>query len=116
MFHKSPLPNPDVEAVSFSHDSLGRGGGGDEGGGRGSCPGTPEMRRRQEEALKRLAGQVGSPCNLMYIYCLYICSFMLLDIRCITFQWKILSTLHFSESYSYCLSCQLKILDMRNVS
>uniref|UniRef100_A0A671WVL6 Tetratricopeptide repeat, ankyrin repeat and coiled-coil containing 2 n=1 Tax=Sparus aurata TaxID=8175 RepID=A0A671WVL6_SPAAU len=47
-------------AVSFSHDSLGRGGGGDEGGGRGSCPGTPEMRRRQEEALKRLAGQVVS--------------------------------------------------------
>uniref|UniRef100_A0A671WSC5 Tetratricopeptide repeat, ankyrin repeat and coiled-coil containing 2 n=1 Tax=Sparus aurata TaxID=8175 RepID=A0A671WSC5_SPAAU len=27
---------------------------------RGSCPGTPEMRRRQEEALKRLAGQVVS--------------------------------------------------------
>ncbi|TDH03510.1 hypothetical protein EPR50_G00163540 [Perca flavescens] len=48
-----------VEAVSFSHDSLGRGGGGDEGGG-GSCPGTPEMRRRQEEALRRLAGQVVS--------------------------------------------------------
>lgn len=52
----------DVEAVSFSHDSLGRGGGGaggDEGGGE-SCPGTPEMRRRQEEVLRRLAGQVGS--------------------------------------------------------
>ncbi|KAM3597287.1 uncharacterized protein V6R79_002587 [Siganus canaliculatus] len=52
-----------VEAVSFSHDSLGRGGGGggggDEGGG-GSCPGTPEMRRRQEEALRRLGGQVVS--------------------------------------------------------
>ncbi|XP_070837267.1 protein TANC2 [Chaetodon trifascialis] len=48
-----------VEAVSFSHDSLGRGGRGDEGGG-GSCPGTPEMRRRQEEALRRLAGQVVS--------------------------------------------------------
>ncbi|KAM9346470.1 protein TANC2 [Symphorus nematophorus] len=49
-----------VEAVS--HDSLGRGGGGggDEGGGGGSCPGTPEMRRRQEEALRRLAGQVVS--------------------------------------------------------
>ncbi|KAI3359383.1 hypothetical protein L3Q82_002886 [Scortum barcoo] len=47
-----------LEAVSFSHDSLG-GGGGDEGGG-GSCPGTPEMRRRQEEALRRLAGQVVS--------------------------------------------------------
>ncbi|XP_031732098.1 protein TANC2 isoform X3 [Anarrhichthys ocellatus] len=43
-----------AEAVSFSHDSLGRGGGGDEG----SCPGTPEMRRRQEEALRRLAAQV----------------------------------------------------------
>lgn len=63
-----PPLNPDVEAVPFSHDSLGRGGGGDEGGGRGSCPGTPEMRRRQEEALKRLAGQVRSPCDLMYIY------------------------------------------------
>ncbi|XP_068434760.1 protein TANC2 isoform X2 [Clinocottus analis] len=45
-----------AEVVSFSQDSLGRGGG-DEGGG-GSCPGTPEMRRRQEEALKRLAAQV----------------------------------------------------------
>ncbi|XP_008293598.1 protein TANC2 [Stegastes partitus] len=51
-----------VEPVSFSHDSLGRGGGGggDEGGGGGSCPGTPEMRRRQEEGLRRLAGQVVS--------------------------------------------------------
>ncbi|XP_070779391.1 protein TANC2-like [Enoplosus armatus] len=52
-----------VEAVSFSHDSLGRGGVVDEGGGGGgggSCPGTPEMRRRQEEALRRLAGQVVS--------------------------------------------------------
>ncbi|XP_035511503.1 protein TANC2 [Morone saxatilis] len=48
-----------VEAVSFSQDSLGRGGGGEEGG-EGSCPGTPEMRRRQEEALRRLAGQVVS--------------------------------------------------------
>lgn len=49
------------QAVSYSHDSLGRGGGGgDEGGGGGSCPGTPEMRRRQEEALKRLSGQVVS--------------------------------------------------------
>ncbi|KAM7386074.1 hypothetical protein PAMA_008950 [Pampus argenteus] len=51
-----------VESVSLSHDSLGRGGGGggDEGGGGGSCPGTPEMKRRQEEALRRLAGQVVS--------------------------------------------------------
>ncbi|XP_030592654.1 protein TANC2-like isoform X2 [Archocentrus centrarchus] len=50
-----------VEPASFSHDSLGRGGGGgDEGGSGESCPGTPEMRRRQEEALRRLAGQVVS--------------------------------------------------------
>ncbi|XP_042361228.1 LOW QUALITY PROTEIN: protein TANC2-like [Plectropomus leopardus] len=51
-----------VEAVSFSHDSLGRGGdeGGGGGGGGGSCPGTPEMRRRQEAALRRLSGQVVS--------------------------------------------------------
>ncbi|XP_060882732.1 protein TANC2 [Labrus mixtus] len=49
-----------VDAVSFSHDSLGRGGGGDEGGGGGSCPGTPESRRRQEESLRRLAAQVVS--------------------------------------------------------
>ncbi|XP_075879844.1 protein TANC2-like isoform X2 [Nelusetta ayraudi] len=49
-----------VESVSFSHDSLGRGGGGDDAGGGGSCPGTPEMRRRQEEGLRRLAGQVVS--------------------------------------------------------
>ncbi|KAL7379306.1 hypothetical protein ABVT39_025845 [Epinephelus coioides] len=48
-----------AEAVSFSHDSLGRGGGGDEGGGE-SCPGTPEMRRRQEAVLRRLSGQVVS--------------------------------------------------------
>lgn len=54
---------PDVETVSFSHDSLGRGGG-DDGRG-GSCPGTPEMRRRHEEALRRLAGQVSSPFCLM---------------------------------------------------
>lgn len=52
------LPLPDVESASFSHDSLGRGGGGDDAGGGGSCPGTPEMRRRQEEVLRRLAGQV----------------------------------------------------------
>lgn len=26
--------------------------------GGGSCPGTPEMRRRQEEAMRRLASQV----------------------------------------------------------
>ncbi|XP_005468648.1 protein TANC2 isoform X1 [Oreochromis niloticus] len=46
---------------TFSHDSLGRGGGGgDEGGSGESCPGTPEMRRRQEEVLRRLAGQVVS--------------------------------------------------------
>nr|XP_019960020.1 PREDICTED: protein TANC2-like isoform X2 [Paralichthys olivaceus] len=50
-----------VAPVSLSNDSLGRGGGrGDEGGGGGSCPGTPEMRRRQEEALRKLAGQVVS--------------------------------------------------------
>ncbi|XP_071330868.1 protein TANC2-like isoform X2 [Trachinotus anak] len=49
-----------VAPVSFSNDSLGRGGGrGDEGGG-GSCPGTPEMRRRQKEVLRKLAGQVVS--------------------------------------------------------
>uniref|UniRef100_A0A669E6B4 Tetratricopeptide repeat, ankyrin repeat and coiled-coil containing 2 n=1 Tax=Oreochromis niloticus TaxID=8128 RepID=A0A669E6B4_ORENI len=35
-------------------------GGGDEGGSGESCPGTPEMRRRQEEVLRRLAGQVVS--------------------------------------------------------
>ncbi|KAM9843345.1 protein TANC2-like [Aulostomus maculatus] len=48
-------------AESYSHDSLAGvgGGGGDEGGG-GSCPGTPEMKRRHEEALRRLAGQVVS--------------------------------------------------------
>ncbi|KAF6715041.1 Protein TANC2 [Oryzias melastigma] len=47
-----------IEAVPLSHDSMGKGGE-DEGGG-GSCPGTPEMRRKQEEALRRLAGQVVS--------------------------------------------------------
>ncbi|XP_061701795.1 protein TANC2 isoform X2 [Syngnathoides biaculeatus] len=44
-------------AESFPHDSLGRGG--DEGGGA-SCPGTPEFKRRQQEAMLRLAGQVVS--------------------------------------------------------
>ncbi|XP_068192323.1 protein TANC2 isoform X2 [Antennarius striatus] len=51
------------QAVSISHDSLGRGGGGDEGGGGGgggSCPGTPKMRRIQEKTVRRLAGQVVS--------------------------------------------------------
>uniref|UniRef100_H2MR38 Tetratricopeptide repeat, ankyrin repeat and coiled-coil containing 2a n=1 Tax=Oryzias latipes TaxID=8090 RepID=H2MR38_ORYLA len=46
-----------VEPVPPSHDSMGKGGE-DEGGG--SCPGTPEMRRKQEEALRLLAGQVVS--------------------------------------------------------
>lgn len=51
-----------MEAISFSHNSLCRGGE-DEGGGGGggSCPGTPEMRRRQEEVVRRLAAQVGPP-------------------------------------------------------
>lgn len=49
-----------MEAASFPQDSLGRGGAGDDAGAAGSCPGTPEMRRRQEEVLRRLAGQVGS--------------------------------------------------------
>ncbi|XP_011601876.2 protein TANC2-like isoform X2 [Takifugu rubripes] len=48
-----------MEAISFSHNSLCRGGE-DEGGGGGSCPGTPEMRRRQEEVVRRLAAQVVS--------------------------------------------------------
>lgn len=42
----------------MSHNSLGRGGE-DEGGG--SCPGTPELRRRQEEVVRRLAAQVRPP-------------------------------------------------------
>ncbi|XP_075998925.1 protein TANC2 isoform X2 [Genypterus blacodes] len=46
-------------AVSLSHGSLGKGEKGGAGGG-GSCPGTPEMKRRQEEALRRLAAQVVS--------------------------------------------------------
>ncbi|CAG05952.1 unnamed protein product [Tetraodon nigroviridis] len=46
-----------MEAVSLSHNSLGRGRE-DEGGG--SCPGTPELRRRQEEVVRRLAAQVVS--------------------------------------------------------
>ncbi|AWP18389.1 putative protein TANC2 [Scophthalmus maximus] len=55
-----------VAPVSLSNESLGRGGGGggggrgDEGGGGGSCPGTPEMKRKQEEALRKIAGQVVS--------------------------------------------------------
>ncbi|XP_010778142.1 protein TANC2-like, partial [Notothenia coriiceps] len=49
-----------MEAMSLSQDSLGGGGGGGDEGAGGSCPGTPEMRRRQEEALRRLAGQVVS--------------------------------------------------------
>lgn len=44
------------ESVQFSHNSIGRGEVVDEEG----CPGTPEMKRRQEEALRRLAGQVVS--------------------------------------------------------
>ncbi|KAF0032259.1 hypothetical protein F2P81_014549 [Scophthalmus maximus] len=47
-----------VAPVSLSNESLGRGGGG--GGGGGSCPGTPEMKRKQEEALRKIAGQVVS--------------------------------------------------------
>ncbi|XP_068605995.1 protein TANC2-like [Brachionichthys hirsutus] len=47
------------QAVSLSHDDS-RGGGGGGGGGGGSCPETPKMRRTQEEAARRLAGQVVS--------------------------------------------------------
>ncbi|XP_060946865.1 protein TANC2-like [Limanda limanda] len=49
-----------VAPVSLSNDSLGRGGGRADEGGGGSCPGTPEMKRRQEEALRKIAGQVVS--------------------------------------------------------
>ncbi|CAL1588685.1 unnamed protein product [Knipowitschia caucasica] len=48
-----------AENAQFSHNSMGRSEGLDEGR-EGSCPGTPEMKRRQEEALRRLAGQVVS--------------------------------------------------------
>ncbi|KAJ0058548.1 hypothetical protein NL108_016635, partial [Boleophthalmus pectinirostris] len=48
-----------AENAQFSHNSLGRGGEVDDGR-EGSCPGTPELKRRQEEALRRLAGQVVS--------------------------------------------------------
>lgn len=48
-----------AESVQFSHNSMGRGEGVDEGREE-SCPGTPELKRRQEEALRRLAGQVVS--------------------------------------------------------
>lgn len=63
--------------------------------GGSSCPGTPEMRRRQEEVLRRLASQVPthtniinhisslpfnlllfSPLLLMYYLCLSISSFV----------------------------------------
>ncbi|XP_019740365.1 protein TANC2-like isoform X3 [Hippocampus comes] len=54
----SALQTPPKYAESVPHDSLGRGGA-DEGGG-GSCPGTPEIKRRQQEAMLRLAGQVVS--------------------------------------------------------
>ncbi|XP_077590698.1 protein TANC2 isoform X2 [Stigmatopora nigra] len=42
---------------SFPQDSLGQGGVAEEDGG---CPGTPEIKRRQREAMMRLAGQVVS--------------------------------------------------------
>uniref|UniRef100_A0A4W6CMW4 Tetratricopeptide repeat, ankyrin repeat and coiled-coil containing 2 n=1 Tax=Lates calcarifer TaxID=8187 RepID=A0A4W6CMW4_LATCA len=58
-FFSPCILNPDVAPVSFSNDSLERGDGGGGGGG-GSCPGTPEMRRRQEEVLRKLAAQVVS--------------------------------------------------------
>lgn len=64
------VPKPDVVPGSLSNNSLGRGGG--RGGGRGdeegvgSCPGTPETRRRQEEVLRKLAGQVSVPAVLLY--------------------------------------------------
>lgn len=36
--------------------------------GGGSCPGTPEMRRRQEEAMRRLASQVPDTPATMYTH------------------------------------------------
>lgn len=47
------------ESLPFSHNSMGRGEGMDEGREE-SSPGTPEMKRKQEEALRSLAGQVVS--------------------------------------------------------
>uniref|UniRef100_A0A8C7D940 Tetratricopeptide repeat, ankyrin repeat and coiled-coil containing 2 n=1 Tax=Oncorhynchus kisutch TaxID=8019 RepID=A0A8C7D940_ONCKI len=53
--HASPkrMLIPSYRSPQHSHGTLG-----------GSCPGTPEMRRRQEEALRRLASQV-----VAYHYC-----------------------------------------------
>uniref|UniRef100_A0A8C7DCA0 Tetratricopeptide repeat, ankyrin repeat and coiled-coil containing 2 n=1 Tax=Oncorhynchus kisutch TaxID=8019 RepID=A0A8C7DCA0_ONCKI len=51
--HASPKRTLILSYRSHSHGTLG-----------GSCPGTPEMRRRQEEALRRLASQV-----VAYHYC-----------------------------------------------
>lgn len=44
----------------------------------GSCPGTPEMRRRQEEAMRRLAAQVLEVLLLLKKYFLFILHFQLL--------------------------------------
>ncbi|KAJ8379019.1 hypothetical protein AAFF_G00231880 [Aldrovandia affinis] len=54
--HASPKHGEDLP-LSQSQPSHGTLGG-------GSCPGTPEMRRRQEEAMRRLAAQV-----VAYHYC-----------------------------------------------
>uniref|UniRef100_A0A8C7F5T9 Tetratricopeptide repeat, ankyrin repeat and coiled-coil containing 2 n=1 Tax=Oncorhynchus kisutch TaxID=8019 RepID=A0A8C7F5T9_ONCKI len=51
--HASPKQTLPLTQPQHSHGTLG-----------GSCPGTPEMRRRQEEALRRLASQV-----VAYHYC-----------------------------------------------
>ncbi|CAB1341864.1 unnamed protein product [Coregonus sp. 'balchen'] len=51
--HASPKHGETLPLTQHSHGTLG-----------GSCPGTPEMRRRQEEALRRLASQV-----VAYHYC-----------------------------------------------
>uniref|UniRef100_A0A3P8ZN41 Tetratricopeptide repeat, ankyrin repeat and coiled-coil containing 2a n=1 Tax=Esox lucius TaxID=8010 RepID=A0A3P8ZN41_ESOLU len=51
--HASPKQTPPLSQPQHSHGTLG-----------GSCPGTPEIRRRQEEALRRLASQV-----VAYHYC-----------------------------------------------
>lgn len=56
LMQTSHLFNPDVDAnrelpltqPPSAHSSI----------TSGSCPGTPEMRRRQEEAMRRLASQV----------------------------------------------------------
>lgn len=85
--------------------------------GGSSCPGTPEMRRRQEEALRRLASQVPTNTNIIYVYGIYpVCHSISLSSLCLALSlcFPFLSVL--LSTKVYCISVATSNIYMRRVS